>query len=72
MKSHRKTEVPISSSLLQGNTETETLEKFKLTQQEFLCRIATMSLRAPLLSSRVVTATGIDIFLRDVGHINSL
>lgn len=66
MKRHRKTEVPISFSLLQGNTEMENVEKFKLPHQEFLCRIATMSLKVLVLSSRAVTATGMDIFLRDV------
>lgn len=65
MKSHGKTEVPISFSLLQGNTEMENLEKFKLTQA-FLCGIATMSPKSSVLSSRAVTATGTDIFLRDV------
>lgn len=60
MKSHKKSEVPISFSLLQGRAEMENLEKFKLTQ-EFLCRIATVSVRAPVLSSRAVTAAGTDI-----------
>lgn len=65
MKRHGKTEVPISFSLLQGNTEMENLEKLKITQ-EFLCRIATMSPKSSVFSSRAVTATGTDIFLGDV------
>lgn len=64
LKSQGKTEVPVSFSLLQSNTEMENLQKYKPTQ-EFLCRIATMNPKSSELSLRAVTATGTDIFLRD-------
>lgn len=71
MKNYRKTEVPISFSLLQGNTEMENLEKFNHSQR-FLCR---KSLRVPALSAKAATATGADAAFRDalqVTHHQSL
>lgn len=53
MKSQGKTEVPISFSLVQGYTEMENLQKYKL-MQEFLCRIAAaLSPKSSVLSSQL-------------------